>query len=187
MNRRQALLTLAGCVLWPAAAQALPVPPKPRRLRLVNAHTGETFDGVYRDQSGPIPRVVDELCVFFRDFHCGAVTRMDVGVFDFLADTIDAVGATRATVLSAYRTPATNAMLPGRCSASPKTASTFTAGRSTSRSIAGSSRRWRRRGRCAAAGLAGTPIRISFTSTPGRCATGPSTTAGWAICCCSTA
>ncbi len=111
MNRRQALLTLAGCVLWPAAAQALPVPPKPRRLRLVNAHTGETFDGVYRDQSGPIPRVVDELCVFFRDFHCGAVTRMDVGVFDFLADTIDAVGATRATVLSAYRTPATNAML----------------------------------------------------------------------------
>ena len=37
--------------------------------------------------------------------------QMDVGVIDFLADVLDAVGATRATILSAYRTPETNAML----------------------------------------------------------------------------
>ncbi len=36
---------------------------------------------------------------------------MDVGVIDFLADVLDAVGETKATILSAYRTPATNAML----------------------------------------------------------------------------
>ncbi|HEY2537918.1 MAG TPA: DUF882 domain-containing protein [Stellaceae bacterium] len=111
MNRRQLLSIIAGCVAFPAAARAVPRPPAPYRLRLVNAHTGETFDGAYRDDSGPIGRVVQELCVFFRDFHCGAVTQMDIGVFDFLANVLGAVGATKATVLSAYRTPETNAML----------------------------------------------------------------------------
>ena len=96
---------------WPVAAPAVPRPPTSRRLRLVNAHTGETFDGAYRDDNGPIQRVVEQLCVFLRDFHCGAVTQMDVGVFDFLANVLDAVGAAKATILSAYRTPETNAML----------------------------------------------------------------------------
>jgi uncharacterized protein YcbK (DUF882 family) len=111
MNRRQVLSIIAGCAAFPAVARAVPRPPTRYRLRLVNAHTGETFDGAYRDDNGPINRAVDELCVFFRDFHSGAVTRMDVGVFDFLANVLDAVGASRATVLSAYRTPETNAML----------------------------------------------------------------------------
>jgi uncharacterized protein YcbK (DUF882 family) len=111
MNRRQLFSVIAGCAAWPVAARAVPRPPTLRRLRLVNPHTGETFDGAYRNDSGPIQRVVDELCVFLRDFHCGAVTQMDVGVFDFLADVLDAVGAAKATILSAYRTPETNAML----------------------------------------------------------------------------
>jgi uncharacterized protein YcbK (DUF882 family) len=111
MNRRRALAIIAGCVAWPLAAHAVPRPPSLRRLRLVNAHTGETFDGAYRDDKGPIARAVDDLDVFLRDFHCGAVTRMDVAVFDFLADVLAAVGAKKATVLSAYRTPETNAML----------------------------------------------------------------------------
>jgi uncharacterized protein YcbK (DUF882 family) len=96
---------------WPVAARAVPRLPARRRLRLVNEHTGETFDGAYRDDAGPIPRVIEDLCVFLRDFHCGAATLMDVGVLDFLGDVMDAVGATRATILSAYRTPETNAML----------------------------------------------------------------------------
>ncbi len=111
MNRRQALSVIAGCVAWPITARAIPRPPGPRRLRLVNAHTGETFDGAYRDDKGPIQHAVEELCVFLRDFHCGAVAEMDVGVFDFLADVLDAVGEQKATVLSAYRTAETNAML----------------------------------------------------------------------------
>ena len=101
----------AGWTAWPWAVRAVPRPPALRRLKLVNAHTGETFDGAYRDDKGPIARVVQELCVFLRDFHCGAETAMDVGVIDFLADVLDAVGETKATILSAYRTPETNAML----------------------------------------------------------------------------
>jgi uncharacterized protein YcbK (DUF882 family) len=101
----------AGWAAWPIAARAVPRPPTLRRLRLVNAHTGETFDGAYRDDNGPISHVLDQLCVFLRDFHCGAKTEIDVGVIDFLADVLDAVGQTKATILSAYRTPETNAML----------------------------------------------------------------------------
>ena len=111
MNRRQLFSIIAGSMAWPMAAQAAPRPAVVRRLRLVNPHTGETFDGAYRDDNGPIEPVVRELCVFLRDFHCGAVTQIDVGVLDFLAEILAAVGAAKATVLSAYRTPETNAML----------------------------------------------------------------------------
>lgn len=111
MNRRQLLSIIAGCAAWPVAARATPRPPALPRLRLVNQHTGETFDGAYRDSNGPIDHVVEELCVFLRDFHCGATTLIDVGVLDFLTDVIAAVGAGKATILSAYRTPETNAML----------------------------------------------------------------------------
>src|SRR5713226_4185675 len=112
MNRRLFLSLIAGCAAWPTMARAVPRPPgAPRRLRLVNAHTGETFEGSYRNDKGPIDRVIDELCVFLRDHHSGQKAQIDVGVIDFLADVLDAVGQTRATILSAYRTAETNAML----------------------------------------------------------------------------
>src|SRR6266481_7734635 len=112
MDRRLFLSLIAGCAAWPTMARAVVRPPIAlRRMRLVNAHTGETFEGAYRNDKGPIARVIDELCVFLRDHHSGEKTQIDVGVIDFLADVLDAVGATRATILSAYRTAETNAML----------------------------------------------------------------------------
>ena len=112
MDRRSFLSLVAGCVTWPSMAHAVSRPPIAlRRLRLVNAHTGETFDGAYRDDKGPIEGVIDELCIFLRDHHSGQKTQIDVGVIDFLADVLDAVGETKATILSAYRTAETNAML----------------------------------------------------------------------------
>src|SRR5207248_8330220 len=84
---------------------------EPRRLRLVNAHTGETFDGPFRDDIGSIAVALDELSEFLRYHHSGEKTVIDVGVLDFLASVMDAVGETRATVLSAYRTRETNAIL----------------------------------------------------------------------------
>ena len=111
MNRRQLLTLVAMCAAWPSAARAMVRPPKLRRLRLANANTGETFEGTYRSDDGPIDRVMEELCVFLRDHHSGEKTLMDVGVIDFLADVLDAVGQSSATILSAYRTAETNAML----------------------------------------------------------------------------
>lgn len=112
MNRRTLLGIIAGTAALPRAAWAVPSPPPAlSRLHLVNPHTGETFDGVYRDKSGPIPSAIDHLSYFLRDFHCGAVITMDVAVIDFLAAVMAATRQTDATILSAYRTPATNAML----------------------------------------------------------------------------
>ena len=113
MDRRLFLSLMTGfAAAWPSMARAVARPPMAlRRLRLVNCHTGETFDGAYRNDQGPIPRVIDELCVFLRDHHSGEKTEIDVGVIDFLADVLDSVGQTKATILSAYRTAETNAML----------------------------------------------------------------------------
>ena len=111
MDRRHFLSLAAGCATWPSIAHAVARPPALRRLRLANANTGETFEGTYRNDDGPIHRVIEELWVFLRDHHSGEQTQIDVGVIDFLADVLDAVGETSATILSAYRTAETNAML----------------------------------------------------------------------------
>ena len=95
----------------PVRAHAIPVPGGSRRLELVNAHTGETFSGPYRDAAGPIPGAMNDVSLFLRDFHCGASIPIDVNVLDFLANIMEAVGVKTATVLSAYRTPETNEML----------------------------------------------------------------------------
>jgi uncharacterized protein YcbK (DUF882 family) len=110
MNRRRFLSLAAGAAVLPLPAVAMPVP-RLWRLDLVNAHTGETFKGPFRDEDGPIPDALAELSYFLRDFHCNETIRYDVAVLDFLTHVMDAVGAGQATILSAYRTPETNAML----------------------------------------------------------------------------
>lgn len=95
----------------PYRTWATPTASGSSRLRLIDAHTGTTFDGAYRDATGPIARVMDELCVFLRDQHSGRMTSIDVGVIDFLANVMAATGQTSAIVLSAFRTRETNAML----------------------------------------------------------------------------
>ncbi|HWB49365.1 MAG TPA: DUF882 domain-containing protein [Stellaceae bacterium] len=111
MDRRVFLSLLAAALAAPATARAAPALPGLRRLRLVNAHTGETFSGPYRDDGGPIAAAMADLSVFLRDHHSGESIDYDIGVIDFLAGVLEAVGAREATVLSAYRTRATNEML----------------------------------------------------------------------------
>ena len=116
MDRRAFLARLSGALAagWaalPCAARAVPAVAPLRCLRLTNAHTGESFDGPFRDDVGPIKEAMAELSVFLRDHHSGETIAIDVGVLDFLAGIMDAVGATKATILSAYRTRETNAML----------------------------------------------------------------------------
>jgi uncharacterized protein YcbK (DUF882 family) len=111
MDRRLFLALAGGMLAAARPAVARDAPPALRRLSLSNAHTGERFDGPYRDDLGPIPLAMEELSWFLRDHHSGARMAMDVGVLDFLAAVMDAVGAREATILSAYRTRETNAML----------------------------------------------------------------------------
>jgi uncharacterized protein YcbK (DUF882 family) len=112
INRRVLLGIIAGSMVLPSMARAVPLPPpSPQRLHLVNAHTNEVFDGVYRNEDGPIPSVLTDLSEFFRDFHANQTHVMDVAVLDFLASVMAASRQTSATILSAYRTPETNEML----------------------------------------------------------------------------
>lgn len=118
VRRRDLLIATGLCILGAgtlapgnAAPVAIARPAAPRRLKLKNAHTGETFEGPYRDDTGPIPDALTDLAHFLRDFHVNKIGPLDVGTLDFLADVMDAVGESNATVLSAYRTPETNARL----------------------------------------------------------------------------
>ena len=112
MDRRLLLSVIAGVVVLPGMARAAPLPlPARRSLRLTNAHTGEIFDGPYRNDDGLIPSAVADLSVFLRDFHSGEIIAMDMGVIDFLAAIMDTIEEGEATILSAYRTRETNEML----------------------------------------------------------------------------
>lgn len=112
MDRRTLLSIIAGTALLPGVARAVPAPPPgPWRLKLTNPHTGETFDGAYRDDDGPIATAMSDLSVFLRDFHSGATIAYDVAVLDFLHAVLGAVGASEVQILSAYRTRETNEML----------------------------------------------------------------------------
>jgi uncharacterized protein YcbK (DUF882 family) len=112
MDRRLLLSIIAGAVALPSMARALPAPPvSGRQLRLINPHTGETFEGAYRDEGGPISTAMENLNVFLRDFHVNQTIEYDVGVIDFLAAVMDATGQTEAAIFSAYRTRETNEML----------------------------------------------------------------------------
>jgi len=110
MDRRVFLAVAGGWLALPRPVRALPAPPL-RRLKLHNAHTGERFDGPYRDDRGPIGSAMEELSHLLRDHRSGERIAIDVGLVDFLAAVMDGVGASRATVLSAYRTVATNRLL----------------------------------------------------------------------------
>jgi uncharacterized protein YcbK (DUF882 family) len=109
LRRRDLLLATGVSVLLRGTAFAFPT--GSRRLILKNAHTGETFSGPYRDATGPLPGAISDLAVFLRDFHVDKSGPVDVGLLDFLADVMGAIGQSGATVLSAYRTRETNERL----------------------------------------------------------------------------
>jgi uncharacterized protein YcbK (DUF882 family) len=109
LRRRDLLLGIGVSILLRNNAFARPT--GARRLMLKNAHTGETFNGPYRDATGPLPSAVSDLAVFLRDFHADKRGPVDIGILDFLADVMAATSLTGATVLSAYRTRETNEKL----------------------------------------------------------------------------
>lgn len=112
LKRRSLLIGCGALVLMSDRAQAAPA--APRRLSLRNQHTGETFEGPYRDASGPLPDAMADLSKLLRDHRANKEGPVDVGTLDFLADVLEAVGQSKATILSAFRTPETNAMLASR-------------------------------------------------------------------------
>lgn len=124
LKRRDLLLAAGLTLVFGTSASArilieggpdtLPTHSRPRRLSLRHASTGETFSGPFRDDVGPLPDAMIDLSWFLRDHHENVRGPLFVETLDFLADVMEGSGGHRATVLSAYRTQKTNAMLATR-------------------------------------------------------------------------
>jgi uncharacterized protein YcbK (DUF882 family) len=96
-----------------------PVPPppqldttSPRTLSLVNVHTDEILTVTYWSDGAYRRNALDKLNYFLRDWREGAQTEVDPRLFDVLWHTQIHVGFSGPVeVLSAYRSPTTNAWL----------------------------------------------------------------------------
>lgn len=83
-----------------------------RRLSFRNAHTGESFSGVYRVGDKYLPEAFEQINVILRDFRTNQVRAIDPRLIDIIYTVQRMTGKTTPyEVLSGYRSPKTNKML----------------------------------------------------------------------------
>ena len=111
---RRAFLGAAGAavIVRPALADEH----EPRRIKLYNPHTDESWDDVFRDETGYLGEAWDRLNWFMRDHYENVASVMDPGVFDLLwrlqRRYAEVYGrAATVNIHSAFRTEATNERL----------------------------------------------------------------------------
>ncbi|MGH6819369.1 MAG: DUF882 domain-containing protein, partial [Methylocella sp.] len=86
-----------------------------RTLNLYHSHTGESIQATFRVNGSYDPAVLEKLNWFLRDWRNNDRTRMDPRLFDVIWEAYRTAGATQPIVIvSAYRSPQTNAMLRRR-------------------------------------------------------------------------
>jgi uncharacterized protein YcbK (DUF882 family) len=114
---RRGFLASAGAVCGVLGAMtALPalarIPNRPRSLRFVHTHTGETLTAPYFDGSAYNNACLQDVNVLLRDFRTGESHRIDPPLLDILYD-LQTLADHDAPfeVISGYRSPQTNAML----------------------------------------------------------------------------
>ena len=83
-----------------------------RRLSFRNAHTGESFSGVYRVGNKYLPDAFRQINTVLRDFRTDQSYPMDPRVIDIIYTVHRMTGQnTPFEIISGYRSPKTNAML----------------------------------------------------------------------------
>lgn len=86
-----------------------------RRLSFRNAHTGESFSGVYRVGNKYLPDAFQQINTVMRDFRTDQSYPMDPRVIDIIYSVQRMTGRQMPLeILSGYRSPQTNNMLRGR-------------------------------------------------------------------------
>ncbi len=86
-----------------------------RSLKLYYVHTGEKAEIAFKRNGRFLPDGLKKLNVFLRDWRRNEPTKMDPRLFDLVWQVYQSSGSSQyITVVSAYRSPATNAMLRGR-------------------------------------------------------------------------
>ncbi|MGP8191578.1 MAG: DUF882 domain-containing protein, partial [Methylovirgula sp.] len=89
-----------------------------RSLDLYHSHTGESIHATFRVNGAYDPAVLEKLNYFLRDWRNNDVTHMDPRLFDVVWEVYRTAGAAQPVeVVSAYRSPETNAMLRARSKA----------------------------------------------------------------------
>ncbi len=115
-------LFLKGLALTPLAVAATPVlgsaplapSPAERFLVLSNKHTGEALETVYFRDGRYVPEALEQVDLLLRDFRTEDVYPIDPALLDTLFSVCVACGGERFEIVSAYRSPKTNAMLRRR-------------------------------------------------------------------------
>lgn len=86
-----------------------------RTLTLRHTHTGESLDVAYYENGRYLPDALEAVNYFLRDFRTGDVTEIDPRLLDQLhAVRVQTETSEPFAILSAYRSPETNAMLRRR-------------------------------------------------------------------------
>jgi uncharacterized protein YcbK (DUF882 family) len=120
ISRRRMLMAtgaLAGtAALWARSSIGAPDPNlKPRRIALVNLHTGERLETEYFRDEAYVPDALAAIAVLLRDFRSGEKHAMDPKLLDYLVDVAAQVKVSPAySVISGYRSPETNERLHER-------------------------------------------------------------------------
>jgi uncharacterized protein YcbK (DUF882 family) len=106
----------SAAVMSPYAPPAEKLAPPPddgssRTLSFFNMNTRETITSTYRRGGQYVPAELQRLSTFLVDHKSGDVIAMDPELFDILWHLQRSLGASSFEVLSAYRSPRTNAVM----------------------------------------------------------------------------
>lgn len=109
-------ILLIGSVIAPSGTQTAIANGDTRTIRLYHVHTKETIEATFRVNGQYDTAVLKQLNWFLRDWRRDEPTTMDPRLFDVVWETYRSAGggSEYVTVMSAYRSPETNAMLRRR-------------------------------------------------------------------------
>ena len=115
VDRRQFLRTMASAapvLAWPGVVSARSASVAPRVLNLAHLHTAEKLEVVYMDGVRYLRHALLAVNHLLRDFRSGDVHDIDPALLDLLHALHASTGSRRPfEIISAYRSPRTNAML----------------------------------------------------------------------------
>ena len=90
-----------------------------RDLSFYHTHTGKHLDVVYWQDGIYIESALEEINRLLSDFRTGDMVEMDPTLLDLIYDVRESLGSDGTyQIISAYRSPKTNAMLRGRSASS---------------------------------------------------------------------
>ncbi len=109
------IAALLSSVIVPSSTETAVANGDTRTLNLYHTHTGESIQATFRVNGSYDPAVLEKLNYFLRDWRNNDRTRMDPRLFDVIWEAYRTAGATQPiNIVSAYRSPQTNAMLRAR-------------------------------------------------------------------------